>query len=121
MVGVKLVVLAFFVVVAFTAFNSDHFTPFNTHGVDGVVTGASVIFFAYIGFDAVSTGSEEAKNPERDLPLAICGSLAICTVIYIAVAVSAIGVAARRRAGGQRRPRSPRRWRTAPACRGRAA
>src|SRR3954468_2844699 len=91
MVAVKLTVLAIFVVVAVTAFNSNHFRPFNTHGVDGVVTGASVIFFAYIGFDAVSTGSEEAKNPRRDLPLAICGSLAICTLIYIAVAVTAIG------------------------------
>jgi basic amino acid/polyamine antiporter, APA family len=91
MVGVKLLVLAIFIVVAITAFNGDHFSPFNTHGVDGVVTGASVIFFAYIGFDAVSTGSEEAKNPKRDLPLAICGSLAICTVIYILVAVTAIG------------------------------
>jgi basic amino acid/polyamine antiporter, APA family len=91
MVGVKLLILAIFVVVAVTAFNSNHFTPFNTHGVDGIVTGASVIFFAYIGFDAVSTGSEEAKNPKRDLPLAICGSLAICTVIYIAVAITAIG------------------------------
>ena len=91
MVGVKLLVLGIFVIVAITAFNSNHFTPFNTHGVDGIVTGASVIFFAYIGFDAVSTGSEEAKNPKRDLPLAICGSLAICTLIYIAVAVTAIG------------------------------
>jgi APA family basic amino acid/polyamine antiporter len=91
MVGVKLTVLAIFIVVAVTVFNSDHFTPFNTKGTGGIVTGASVIFFAYIGFDAVSTGSEEAKNPKRDLPLAICGSLAICTVIYILVAVTAIG------------------------------
>src|SRR3954452_2216946 len=91
MVGVKLVILAFFIVCAVTAFNSDHFTPFNTKGTGGIVTGASVIFFAYIGFDAVSTGSEESRNPKRDLPLAICGSLAICTLIYILVAVTAIG------------------------------
>jgi basic amino acid/polyamine antiporter, APA family len=91
MVAVKLTVLAIFIVVAITAFNSDHFTPFNTKGTGGIVTGASVIFFAYIGFDAVSTGSEEARNPKRDLPLAICGSLAICTLIYILVAVTAIG------------------------------
>ena len=74
-----------------TAFNSDHFQPFNTKGTGGIVTGASVIFFAYIGFDAVSTGSEESRNPKRDLPLAICGSLAVCTLIYILVAVTAIG------------------------------
>jgi basic amino acid/polyamine antiporter, APA family len=91
MVGVKLTVLTIFIVVAVTAFNSDHFTPFNTKGTGGIVTGASVIFFAYIGFDAVSTGSEEARNPKRDLPLAICGSLAICTLIYILVAITAIG------------------------------
>src|SRR4051795_11934889 len=91
MVAIKLAILAFFIVVAATAFTSDHFRPFNTHGTSGVVTGASVIFFAYIGFDAVSTGSEESRNPKRDLPLAICGSLAICTLIYILVAVTAIG------------------------------
>jgi APA family basic amino acid/polyamine antiporter len=91
MVGVKLLILAFFVVCAVTAFTSDHFRPFNTHGTSGIVTGASVIFFAYIGFDAVSTGSEESRNPKRDLPLAICGSLAVCTLIYILVAVTAIG------------------------------
>ena len=58
---------------------------------DGVVTAASVIFFAYIGFDAVSTGAEEAKEPKRDMPLAIIGSLVICTVVYILVAVAAVG------------------------------
>jgi APA family basic amino acid/polyamine antiporter len=91
MVGVKLVVLLIFVVIAATAFTGSHFQPFNTKGTGGIVTGASVIFFAYIGFDAVSTGSEEARNPKRDLPLAICGSLALCTLIYILVAVTAIG------------------------------
>jgi APA family basic amino acid/polyamine antiporter len=56
-----------------------------------VVTAASVIFFAYIGFDAVSTGAEEAKQPKRDLPLAIVGSLVICTIIYILVSIAAVG------------------------------
>ncbi|MDA0173595.1 amino acid permease [Solirubrobacter taibaiensis] len=92
MVIVKLVVLAFFIVVAFSAaFNADNLSPFAENGVDGVVTAAAVIFFAYIGFDAVSTGAEEAKNPSRDLPLAIVGSLVICTVIYILVSVAAVG------------------------------
>lgn len=92
MVTIKLVVLAFFVVVAFSAaFNADNLSPFAEHGVDGVVTAAAVIFFAYIGFDAVSTGAEEAKNPSRDLPLAILGSLVICTIIYILVSIAAVG------------------------------
>lgn len=92
MVGIKLLILAFFIVVAFaTAFNSDNLTPFAPHGTDGVVSAAAVIFFAYIGFDAVSTGAEEAKEPRRDLPLAIIGSLVICTIIYILVSVAAVG------------------------------
>jgi basic amino acid/polyamine antiporter, APA family len=93
MVGVKLLVLAFFVVVAFTAFNSSHFTPFAPNGASGVTVAAGVIFFAYIGFDAVSTGSEESNNPGRDLPIAIIGSLLISTVIYVLVAIAAVGVA----------------------------
>ena len=92
MVGVKLLVLAFFIVVAFSsAFNSDNLSPFSPEGTDGVVSAAAIIFFAYIGFDAVSTGAEEAKQPKRDLPLAIVGSLVICTVIYILVAIAATG------------------------------
>lgn len=92
MVIVKLVVLAFFIVVAFSAaFSGDNLKPFAPHGVDGVVSAAAVIFFAYIGFDAVSTGAEEAKNPSRDLPIAIVGSLVICTIIYILVSVAAVG------------------------------
>jgi APA family basic amino acid/polyamine antiporter len=92
MVGVKLVILAFFIIVAFAAaFNADNLKPFSPHGFNGAVTAASVIFFAYIGFDAVSTGAEEAKNPKRDLPLAIIGSLVICTIIYILVSIAAVG------------------------------
>ena len=65
--------------------------PFTPEGIDGVVTAASVIFFAYIGFDAVSTSGEETKNPGRDLPIAIIGSLAIATLLYIVVSVVAVG------------------------------
>ena len=93
MVVLKLGILLFFIGAAFTAFNAEHFTPFQPHGSASVLTAAGAIFFAYIGFDAVSTGSEEAKNPSRDLPLAIIGSLAISTVFYILVSVGAIGVA----------------------------
>ena len=92
MVAVKLVILAFFIVVAFSAaFSMDNLKPFAPDGTHGVVTAAAVIFFAYIGFDAVSTGAEEAKNPKRDLPLAIIGSLVICTVIYMLVSIAAVG------------------------------
>jgi APA family basic amino acid/polyamine antiporter len=91
MVVIKLLVLALFLALGVTAFNSDNFTPFMPEGTDGVVTAASVIFFAYIGFDAVSTSGEETRNPGRDLPIAIVGSLVIATTLYIAVAVVAVG------------------------------
>lgn len=65
------------------------FAPF---GASGVITGAAVIFFAYIGFDAVSTAAQEAKNPQRDMPIGIVGSLAICTVLYILVAGVMVGL-----------------------------
>jgi basic amino acid/polyamine antiporter, APA family len=93
MVGVKIAILLFFIVVAITAFNSGHFTPFAPSGVGGVAAAASTIFFAYIGFDAVSTASEETKNPKRDLPIAIIGSLLISTVLYVLVSVAAVGIA----------------------------
>jgi len=93
MVGIKLVVLVFFIVVAFANFGTGHFTPFAPAGAHGVTSAAAIIFFAYIGFDAVSTGSEEARNPARDLPWAIIGSLLICTVFYVLTAVGALGIA----------------------------
>jgi APA family basic amino acid/polyamine antiporter len=92
MVILKVAILLVFVVVGLTAFDSDNVTPFATNGFSGVVDAAALIFFAYIGFDAVSTTSEETKNPSRALPIAIVGSLAIATVIYIAVAIVAVGV-----------------------------
>jgi basic amino acid/polyamine antiporter, APA family len=91
MVFVKSAVLLLFIALAFTAFNSDNVSPFFHNGLDGVVSAASLIFFAYIGFDAVSTSGEETRNPQRDLPIAIIGSLAIATVLYCLVAVAATG------------------------------
>jgi APA family basic amino acid/polyamine antiporter len=91
MVVVKLAVLAMFIVIAFTAYTSDNLSPFAPQGRSGVVEAAAIIFFAYIGFDAVSTGSEEARNPGRDLPLAIIGALLACTVIYILTSIAAVG------------------------------
>jgi hypothetical protein len=91
MVGIKLAVLVFFIVIAFANFSTKNFTPFYPHGTESVTTAAAIIFFAYIGFDAVSTGSEEARNPKRDLPMAVIGSLVIVTIFYILTAVGAIG------------------------------
>jgi APA family basic amino acid/polyamine antiporter len=93
MVAIKLCVLALFIVLGATAFTSDNFSPFfvEGEGFGGTVTAASIIFFAYIGFDAVSTSGEEVREPARDLPRAIIGSLAIATLLYILVAVVATG------------------------------
>ena len=65
---------------------------FGHFGPSGVLRGAGVMFFAYIGFDAVSTAAQEAKNPQRDMPIGILASLAICTVLYIAVAIVLLGI-----------------------------
>jgi APA family basic amino acid/polyamine antiporter len=93
MVVLKVAILLFFIVVGVTAFNSDNLTPFAPHGTSGVVDAAALIFFAYIGFDAVSTTGEESRRPSRDLPVAIVGSLVIATVLYILVALVATGMA----------------------------
>src|SRR3954451_4705562 len=93
MVAVKLAILVFFIVVAFFNFSTKNFHPFMPHGFHSVTAAAAVIFFAYIGFDAVSTGSEEARNPGKDLPFAVIGSLLICTLFYILTAVGALGIA----------------------------
>ncbi|MGW2154262.1 amino acid permease [Nonomuraea sp. NPDC001699] len=88
---IKIAVLVFFCVVAFTAFRTGNFTPFAPLGVAGITAAASQVFFSYIGFDAASTAGEEARNPKRDLPLAILLSLLIVTAVYVLVAVAAIG------------------------------
>jgi APA family basic amino acid/polyamine antiporter len=91
MVAFKLGVLALFIVLAFTAFDSGNLSPFAPHGFGGIRSSAALIFFAYIGFDAVSASSEEVKDPGRSLPKAIIGSLVIATLVYIVVAVAAVG------------------------------
>jgi APA family basic amino acid/polyamine antiporter len=92
LVGLKIGILLVFIVIGLTAFDADNLSPFATNGFDGVVNAAALIFFAYIGFDAVSTTGEESRRPNRDLPIAIVGSLAIATLLYIAVAIVAVGV-----------------------------
>ncbi|MDN5877823.1 MAG: amino acid permease, partial [Brevibacterium sp.] len=90
-VFVKLGILVFFAVVAFTAFKAGNFAPMLPMGAAGVTAAASSVFFSYIGFDAASTAGEEAKNPRRDLPRAIILSMVIVTTMYVLVAVAAIG------------------------------
>jgi APA family basic amino acid/polyamine antiporter len=100
LVIIKSMVLVIFVVAGAAYVNRANLTPlippntghFGAFGWSGVLRGAGVIFFAYIGFDAVSTAAQEAKNPQRDMPIGILASLAICTVIYIAVAIVLLGI-----------------------------
>jgi APA family basic amino acid/polyamine antiporter len=92
MVAIKLVILFFFVFVGIKYVKPENWTPFMPNGFSGVWTGASLIFFAYIGFDAISTAAEECKKPGRDMPIGIIGSLAICTLIYVAVAAVLTGM-----------------------------
>ena len=91
MVLIKIAILVFFIIVAFTAFDSGNFAPLLPMGVSGVTGAAAVVFFSYIGFDAASTAGEEAKNPKRDLPRSIVISMVVITALYVLVAVTAIG------------------------------
>ncbi|WP_267395966.1 MULTISPECIES: amino acid permease [unclassified Sphingomonas] len=100
LVIIKLVALTIFVVYAAPAFNKANLHPFMPYGFGsvesgghkrGVMAAAAIVFFAFYGFDAVATSAEETKNPKRDLTIGIVGSMLVCTVIYMAVAVSAIG------------------------------
>jgi APA family basic amino acid/polyamine antiporter len=97
---VKVGVVLLFIITAWKAINTANWHPFippneghrEAFGVSGIVAGAGLVFFAYIGFDAVSTAAQEAKNPQRDMPLGIIGSLLVCTVLYIIVSAIATGV-----------------------------
>ena len=92
MVLIKLVVLSLFIFVGFHYVKPANWTPFAPNGWAGIQAGAAIVFFAYIGFDAVSTVAEEVKNPKRDLPIGIIGSLIICTIFYIIVAAVFTGI-----------------------------
>jgi len=100
LVVIKVIVLIVFVGAGAQFVTADHLTPFippnegtfGAFGFSGVMRATGIMFFAYIGFDAVSTAAQESRNPQRDLPVGILASLAICTVIYIAVAVVLIGI-----------------------------
>jgi APA family basic amino acid/polyamine antiporter len=90
---IKLAVVVLFIFVAAGHVNTQNWEPFMPFGFNGVIGGAALIFFAYIGFDAVSTAAEEARNPQRDLPIGIIASLAICTLLYVIVAALLTGIA----------------------------
>jgi basic amino acid/polyamine antiporter, APA family len=85
-VFLKFIMIGLFLIVGARYFNpAKHWVPFAPNGLEGILTGASIAFFAYIGFDSISTAAEEAKEPQRTLPIAIIGSLIICTVLYVLV------------------------------------
>ena len=92
MVGVNMFIILSFVVVGAFYVQPANWTPFAPNGLEGIFSGAFIIFFAYIGFDAISTAAEETKNPQRDLPIAIMGTLLLCTILYVCVALVLTGV-----------------------------
>ena len=92
MVAIKLVAVLFFLAAGLTYVEPSNWQPYAPYQWAGVMAAAAVVFFAYIGFDAVSTTAEEAKNPQRDLPIGIIASLVICTVLYLAVGAVLTGI-----------------------------
>ena len=92
MVFVKVGVILLFIVVGVFFVKPGNWQPFMPFGFDGVITGAALVFFAYLGFDAVSSAAEEVKNPQRNLPIGIIGSLLVCTLLYVAVSLVLTGV-----------------------------
>ena len=91
-VAVKLAIVGFFIVIGVPHVNPANWHPFAPFGVGGIINGAGLVFFAYIGFDAVSTSAEEVRDPARDLPRGIIGSLAVCTVLYVVVSAILTGI-----------------------------
>lgn len=99
-VAVKIAVVLIFIILGWKYINQTNYTPyipentgsFGEYGFSGIIRAAAIVFFAYIGFDAVSTAAQEAKNPKRDMPIGILGSLAVCTLLYILFAHVMTGV-----------------------------
>lgn len=92
MVAIKLGVVALFVITGAFYVKPQNWVPFAPNGLEGMFMGAFIIFFAYIGFDAIATAAEETKNPQKNLPIGIIGSLLICTIVYVLVALILTGV-----------------------------
>lgn len=93
MVVVKTVSILLFVFGAARAVQTSNWQPFLPNGMSGVLTGAAIVFFSYIGFDSVSTAAEECRNPQRDLPIGIIGTLVVCSTLYVSVALVLTGIA----------------------------
>ena len=91
LVAIKILALSMFVILTIPVIKTGQFTPFAPLGFAGISGAAASIFFAYVGFDAVSTAAEETKNPQRNMPIGLIGSLAICTIFYMLVAAGVIG------------------------------
>lgn len=92
MVGSNLFIITSFIIVGAFYVKPENWVPFAPNGFEGVLSGAFLIFFAYVGFDAISTTAEETKNPQRDLPIGIIGTLVLCTILYILVALVLTGM-----------------------------
>ncbi|MGN7469541.1 amino acid permease [Brevibacillus sp. SAFN-007a] len=92
MVIIKVAVILLFLIVGFLYVKPENWSPFMPFGFAGVATGAATVFFAFIGFDAVSTAAEEVRNPQRDMPIGIITSLLVCTLLYIAVSLTLTGI-----------------------------
>ncbi|MCI3131501.1 amino acid permease [Phenylobacterium aquaticum] len=91
LVAIKIVALSLFIFLALPVMKIEHFTPFAPLGFKGISAAAASIFFAYVGFDAVSTAAEETRDPQRNMPIGLIGSLGICTIFYMLVASGVIG------------------------------
>jgi APA family basic amino acid/polyamine antiporter len=92
MVAIKIGAILVFLVIGGALVNPTNWRPFAPSGFGGIVTGGAIVFFTYIGFDSVSTAAEESRNPQRDLPIGIIGSLIVCTILYIGVSVVLLGM-----------------------------
>ncbi len=92
MVAIKMAAIVIFCVGAARAVNPANWHPFAPHGFSGVLTGASIVFFTYIGFDSVSTAAEECRRPQRDLPIGIIATLIVCTILYGSVSLVLTGI-----------------------------
>jgi APA family basic amino acid/polyamine antiporter len=92
MVVIKLIAIGIFIAVGATHLNAANYRPFAPNGFTGIHQGAAIVFFAYIGFDAISTAAEETRNPQRNLPIGILGGLAVCTLIYVVVGAVLTGM-----------------------------
>jgi APA family basic amino acid/polyamine antiporter len=91
-VAIKVVIVLFFIIYGAFFVHPENWVPFAPHGVAGIMGGAAIVFFSFIGFDAISSTAEETKNPQRDMPIGMIGSLLICTLLYAAVSLVLTGI-----------------------------